>query len=525
MTKLNLVGGLTAAVALSIGFAAQASTDILYAGGGTLAEHIYRDLYSAYGNNSSGQLCAGLTSDPASAYNCPTTSFNPNVSVLYVGVGSGNGLSAIVADSPATLTTGSRVPDPIPVVGSTLTGSYFGTGVGSSWTPALSPAYPKLSFIGSDNILSSAQVSSIASLGFGPAIQIPGIATAVSIPFTPTPGWNPKGKTITGASSNVQLSTNTICGIFTGKITDWSDSHIKADNANVQLGSGKITPVWRSDSSGTTFLFTNALLNQCGSTTNNLHKSTFPVPDKWLTDNSITNTPGTTSFLSGTKFFINVNSAGDLPSNFYVGGASGSSGLQLAVDKTVGAIGYLSPDFVKPVASGNDSNGNPVPAGANIQTYYTFANAKTAVYEPVTVNTTAAIVNTLTPPSFSGSPAPAANALNWGTAGINPTPTSTVAYPFGGFTWIDLYSCYASAADVAALVGPTTGTAGLFTWIYANGSLNNNTPLNIEEKDGFSPIPSAWLTAVNKLLLTNTPTKIGTPGQAKTACASVTKGA
>lgn len=50
-----------------------------------------------------------------------------------------------------------------------------------------------------------------------------------------------------------------LANIFLGKITTWNDPAIVALNPNIQLPDSKITVVHRSDSSGTTFNFTNYL--------------------------------------------------------------------------------------------------------------------------------------------------------------------------------------------------------------------------------------------------------------------------
>jgi phosphate transport system substrate-binding protein len=58
---------------------------------------------------------------------------------------------------------------------------------------------------------------------------------------------------------NLRLSPATVAGIFDRKITKWNDSKIKADNPNADLPSIDITPVNRSDESGTTKNFTEYL--------------------------------------------------------------------------------------------------------------------------------------------------------------------------------------------------------------------------------------------------------------------------
>ncbi|MDQ6641171.1 MAG: phosphate ABC transporter substrate-binding protein PstS [Actinomycetota bacterium] len=59
--------------------------------------------------------------------------------------------------------------------------------------------------------------------------------------------------------SKLQLSAKTIAGIFDGKITKWNNSAIKAENPGVTLPPKAISPVHRSDESGTTKNFTDYL--------------------------------------------------------------------------------------------------------------------------------------------------------------------------------------------------------------------------------------------------------------------------
>ncbi|WP_068399360.1 substrate-binding domain-containing protein [Kribbia dieselivorans] len=61
---------------------------------------------------------------------------------------------------------------------------------------------------------------------------------------------------------NLRLSGDTIAKIFTNKITDWSDPQISKDNNGVKFPKLPITPVVRSDGSGTTAQFTTYLDKQ-----------------------------------------------------------------------------------------------------------------------------------------------------------------------------------------------------------------------------------------------------------------------
>jgi phosphate ABC transporter phosphate-binding protein len=57
----------------------------------------------------------------------------------------------------------------------------------------------------------------------------------------------------------LQLSPETIAGIFAGKIKNWNDPAITKENAGKQLPNTAIKPVYRSDESGTTDNFTTYL--------------------------------------------------------------------------------------------------------------------------------------------------------------------------------------------------------------------------------------------------------------------------
>ena len=57
----------------------------------------------------------------------------------------------------------------------------------------------------------------------------------------------------------LNLSASTIAKIFDGKVTKWNDAAIAVDNPGVELPGSTITPVHRSDESGTTKNFTDYL--------------------------------------------------------------------------------------------------------------------------------------------------------------------------------------------------------------------------------------------------------------------------
>jgi phosphate transport system substrate-binding protein len=59
------------------------------------------------------------------------------------------------------------------------------------------------------------------------------------------------------------LDGETICGVYLGKLKSWDDPKIRALNPGIALPSRPITPVFRSDGSGTTALFTHYLSEVC----------------------------------------------------------------------------------------------------------------------------------------------------------------------------------------------------------------------------------------------------------------------
>lgn len=511
------LAGTVAAVALAttaftaVGSApAQAATvTSMYSGGGTFAELIYRGLFNCYGLSDSGNL-------GAPGVGCASSPVNSLAEFYYLGVGSGNGKKAFTTYNPGNYVSGARTPDDPPSNG-TFAHQYYGAGVGPSWVSSATSTnfFPAVTFSGSDDPLTSSDTStynanSLNTL-YGAPVQFPTLIAAVALGFTPASGtWTPAGVEPTGGSSSVDLSLNTVCGIYTGHITDWSDSHITADNGGTALGAGTITVTYRSDSSGTTFLFSNALLHQC-TTANGVDAADVTTLASWsgLSGNAPAGT-------GNNSFFINVQKdttgVGPLPANF--SNAAGSGGIQLLIDSTAGALGYIAPGFLEPVwpinnaGSKKDSHGNLVASEANPQTFASVAGG-TPVWIAPTAAAASEIMADVTPPSFlkkscSLTLGCASNPINWGVT--QPAPSLADAYPYGGFTFIDTYQCHASSTVLADLIKNKTSTApykGLFGWFFDSPAYTGNPGFTILGNNGAAPIPAAWQTAVLTLLATS----------------------
>jgi phosphate transport system substrate-binding protein len=81
-----------------------------------------------------------------------------------------------------------------------------------------------------------------------PVIQIPESAGPICVTYT-----------LDGLNRPLQLSADSLAGIFLGKITSWQDPIIVKDNPGQKLPNQKITVVHRADGSGTTDAFTTYL--------------------------------------------------------------------------------------------------------------------------------------------------------------------------------------------------------------------------------------------------------------------------
>lgn len=64
---------------------------------------------------------------------------------------------------------------------------------------------------------------------------------------------------VPGVSGDLKFAPEVIAGIYLGVITKWNDPNIQHDNPGVNLPDHQILPVYRSDGSGTTYIFTDFL--------------------------------------------------------------------------------------------------------------------------------------------------------------------------------------------------------------------------------------------------------------------------
>jgi phosphate transport system substrate-binding protein len=207
-------------------------------------------------------------------------------------------------------TVGSATAAPATKQDTSLTGAgaTFPYPLISKWIPAVGAAYGinvnyspigsgggiaaitarTVDFGASDAPLSSDQLTACKG-----CVVIPWALSAISVPYN-----------LPGVNCVVRLTSNALAGIYLGEITKWNDPKVTQNNGTCNLPDLKITPVYRSDNSGSTYAFTDYLSN---------------VSPTWKT-----------------KAGTGVNA--QWPTGV---GARGSSGVAGVVTKTPGALTYV----------------------------------------------------------------------------------------------------------------------------------------------------------------------------------------
>ena len=171
-----------------------------------------------------------------------------------------------------------------------VTLNYQGTGSGGGKKAIIDNT---VDFAGSDSVLTADEYSA------GKDLQMyPMLAGAV------VPIYN-----VEGVTQTLTLDGKVLVGIYSAKITKWNDPAITALNPGIKLPDASITAVHRSDGSGTTEIFTNAL-------------ASFSADWK-------------TSVGAGTSVQWPVDKAGN-----GIGG-KGNQGVAAAVQNTPDSIGYV----------------------------------------------------------------------------------------------------------------------------------------------------------------------------------------
>ena len=450
MFRTHLLGAVcTAALAcVSTGAFAQAH---IQGGGSTLAEFDYFVEFADFNNSGAGAVF--MNPSPATGNN-----------VLYWPAGSGSGQTAFLNDD---LTCDSNK-----VLG--LNG-----GACSGLPPTANGGTNFVDYGASDATLTSTQIAQWDNTGYaygisqgGNLIQLPSMGVGVSFPIVDNGNLSANGA--------VTLTDNDLCGIFSGKLTNWNQTSFAG-----KIAANTIQVVYRADGSGTSFLLLNHLSAVC--TTAN---SNFPVASGKVAINV------STSFANVFLAPPNGAPAQPVPGNFL--GESGSSGIANYLAGTGGmaaptsAIAYLSPDFTT-----IDPNSNAVLANGSKSPLNVGAVLNGKVSELPTEANIAAGLNSAKQGSALKPPTTAAGFAD-PTNLVPLIQTTKKGYPVVGYTTFDFAQCYAN---------PAVGNA-IITFLKSDHYQGTGTYATVEINNGFVPLAKSgaktFVTAIDANILANT---------------------
>jgi len=168
----------------------------------------------------------------------------------------------------------------------------------------------------------------------GNCVQIPWAVSGVGI------GYNIPGV----KKAKLKLTGKVLTAIYFGKITKWNDPKIKKLNPGVHLPGLTITPVFRSDGSGTTYAYTHYLSK---------------ISPAWK---------NTVGFSTSVAFPTGV-------------GGKGNAGVTAVVTTTPGAIGYIEASYI--IAAGIGAAAVQNEAGKFVYPNLTNINAATEMVKHV----------------------------------------------------------------------------------------------------------------------------------------------
>jgi phosphate transport system substrate-binding protein len=291
------------------------------------------------------------------------------------------GAAAPVQCSTKLLTLRPHYPDPVkPFSGAAGSlsgaGSTFVAPIMSMWAQAYSKKGTNVAYqgIGSGGGVSQIDAQTVdfgasdtpmldtelAAAKGGPILHIPLVLGAVTVSYH-----------VKGVGGGLNLDGDTIGKIFAGQITKWNDSAIKKLNPKANLPDEAIAVVHRSDSSGTTAVFSDFLTKTSPSWVSKLGSASFGKTIAWP---------------------VGI-------------GGKGNDGVAALVSQTEGAIGY--PELQYAISSK--------------LTYANVKNKKGTFITPCVATTSAAAVKTSFPPDLRTS-------LTWrGAANAYPITGTTFA--------------------------------------------------------------------------------------------------
>lgn len=303
------------------------------------------------------------------------------------------GLMLVVAAMVAA-TVGAATAAPVQKQDTSLSGagSSFVFPLVSKWIPALGSAYGynvSYSPIGSGGGIAAITAKTV-DFGASDApltadqfaackgcVQVPWALSATAVMYN-----------LPGLKCGLRLNGKLLADIYLGNITKWNDPAIVRTNGTCGLTETKITPVYRSDNSGTTYNFTDYL---------------SAVSPAWKS-----------------KLGVGVNAQWPLGV-----GARGSSGVSGVLTKTEGAIGYADVAY----------------ALKNKIRFASMLNASGKYATPGLRGIQAAAATL--PPTITG---------DGSLSIVNPKKGNPLAYPIATFTYVIVSSGSSKSAELRKMV-------------------------------------------------------------------------
>ena len=314
-------------------------------------------------------------------------------------------------------------------------------------------------FSGTDALLTTAEratIEGVANIGTNYTV-IPATAGPVAIIYN-LPGLKQKVSSTSTrtTAATLRLNGELLCGIYSGQIKKWNNTKIKALNPLItNLPSSDIKVVGRSDSSGTTYIFTSylgksatAAQKQCGmhsGFTSNTEANFNDSPASATDFVPVTTQPGT--------YFAGIRTANGVAA---IVGKSGNGGIAPYVKNTTGTISYVESSYADK---------------------YSLSTAALETKSKFTSGTNRNKFNYLKPTAAGAVAAMTAAAAVAGQDPINPTTsyvqpvfaTGTSSYPIVGYSWLILYTDFQSETSATVGKGQVQGLVAFLNWALTTG--------------------------------------------------------
>jgi phosphate transport system substrate-binding protein len=527
--KTHILATTCLAIAGSALFAADAfaaTTPDIYGAGSSLVAPYFRQAMDCYGEPTA-LIFKGTPPtfvsptlfnyvNPPHSQDCSTTHFKTDRTVHYISTGSGTGIAGIFSHDPTKygfVDAGQTQYFPEVHYGLSDAGlaasdvAIYNNGGTEQGVVVVAPnVTPGVGQYGNPKQL------------YGPMVQFPISVDPVAVAYDPvykkvfsgdvnnptTYKFNIHVPRADG-SGGLRLDATTYCKIFNGQITNWNDPALKTLNGNKSLedpsdptpaGSWSVPMqiVGRSDSSGTTSIFTRHLANVCASISGNNYAD------------GATTLPSGLFGVNYDKTQVNNAPSGETLGKFTE--ANGSDGVAKYVAFTTnpssgtliqGRLGYMGPDFALPAV---------LSTGANTYGLNT-ANLKNSLgqFEAPTAAAAQNAFATIAPPQSDASghydnsqPGDRTAPDNW----VQPVsktsplanPTTSGAYPMMGTTNFIGYTCYKN--------GNQEGTVSNIVSWYMGQLIVTDRTNGLLAKAGLAPVSAAWRTAIKETFTGNT---------------------